>query len=265
MITGIAGVGAWALLRGVTLKPQPGEGKLLLMLGALFGTQIAAMNLGVNWTSPASGVVLMNTYPLFANLIGHFFVAEDRLSPGRLLGLVLAFSGICIIFLGRPVAEIAPRPVLGNVIVTISGLLLGVRTVYTQRLVQAIDPVRPVFWQMVVSLPFFLLAAWLSEAPLLQAVGLQAVLAIAYQGVVTAGLCFIVWTILLKKHSPGSLSMYAFPTPIFGVLASGVFYKEDVGASLWAGLAAVMAGIFIATRPGASGRTLPVDTEAAAR
>lgn len=265
MVVGIAVVGLWALLRGVPLKPQPGEAKLLLMLGLLFTVQISAMNLGVNWTSPAYGVVLMNTYPLFANLIGHFFVVEDRLSWPRVFGLALAFGGICIVFLGHPEAALAPRPLLGNLVVTLSGLLLGARTVYTQRLVQAINPIRPVFWQMVVSLPFFLLAARIWEAPTLQAVGPPAVLAIAYQGVVVAGVCFIVWTMLLKKHSPGSLSMFAFNTPIFGVLASGLFYGEDLGGRLWAGLAAVMAGIFIATRTGASGPALPVETEAAAR
>ena len=265
MVIGLAIVGLWALLRGIPLKPQPGEAKLLLMLGVLFTVQISAMNLGVNWTSPAYGVVLMNTYPLFANLIGHFFVVEDRLSLRRIFGLALAFGGICIVFLGHPEAGLAPRPLLGNLIVTLSGLLLGTRTVYTQRLVQAIDPIRPVFWQMVVSLPFFLFAGWLWEAPTLQAVGPRAVLAIAYQGVVIAGLCFIVWTMLLKKHSPGSLSMFAFPTPIFGVLASAAFYGEALDSRLWAGLAAVMAGIFIATRPGASGAALPVETEAAAR
>jgi drug/metabolite transporter (DMT)-like permease len=265
MVIGLAVVGLWAQLRGVPLKPQPGEARLLLMLGLLFTVQISAMNLGVNWTSPAYGVVLMNTYPLVANLIGHFFVVEDRLSWPRVFGLALAFGGICIIFLGHPEADLAPRPLLGNLVVTLSGFLLGTRTVYTQRLVQAIDPIRPVFWQMVVSLPFFSLAGWLWEAPTLQAVGPQALLAVAYQGVVVAGLCFIAWTMLLKKHSPGSLSMFAFPTPIFGVLASGLFYGEDLGGRLWAGLAAVMAGIFIATRLGASGRALPVDTEAAAR
>ena len=46
---------------------------------------------------------------------------------------------------------------------------------------------------------------------------------------------------------------------------SGLFYGESLGGRLWAGLAAVMAGIFIATRTGASGPALPVETEAAAR
>ena len=248
MSSGLVVVGLWAWWRGISLKPQAGEFRFLAVLGLLFAVQISGLNLGVNLTSPAFGVVLINSHPLFANFIGHFVVKEDRLSWARLCGLVLAFGGICLVFLGEPATEIAPRPILGNLIVTCSGLLLGLRTVYTQRLVQAISPERAVFWQMLVSLPCFLAAGLLTEPPVVGPIETEAVLAILYQGLVVAGLCFIVWTVLLKRHSPGSLSFFAFPTPIFGVLASAWLYGEVVTTRLWLGLAAVTLGIWIATR-----------------
>ncbi len=257
MSTGAMVVGFWARLRGISLKPQPGELRFLLALGLLFTVQIAGLNLGVDLTSPAFGVVLINSHPLFANFIGHFVVKEDRLSWPRLCGLTLAFGGICLVFLGEPSAELASRPILGNLIVTSSGLLLGLRTVYTQRLVQSIPPERPVFWQMLISLPCFLLAGLLWEQPVLKPIDAEAVWAILYQGVAVAGLCFIVWTALLTRHSPGSLSFFAFPTPIFGVLASAWVYGEALTARLWLGLAAVTVGIWIATRRQTPAATSP--------
>jgi drug/metabolite transporter (DMT)-like permease len=81
----------------------------------------------------------------------------------------------------------------------------------------------------------------------LQPITAEAVAAILYQGAVVAGVCFIIWTTLLTKVSPGLLSMFAFATPIFGVVLSGWYLGEPITPRLWLGLAAVTAGILIVT------------------
>ena len=248
MFVGALSVGAWAWVRGTSLVPGRGEWRPLLFLSTLFTVQIMMLNVGVDFTSPAYGIVLLNTNPVFANLLAHFFVPEDRLSPRRVTGLAIAFCGVCFVFLGRPDASLAPFPVWGNVLVTLSALLLGSRIVYTQRLVQTIDPIRPVFWQMVLSLLPFLAAGAIWEQPATQAVSWAAVAAILYQGMIIAGLCFLVWTTLLQYHSPGSLSMFGFTAPIFGIVFSSLFFGEAMTARLWLGLTAVTAGILLVTR-----------------
>ncbi len=202
-LTGFVAVVLWARAEGIPLKPEPGESVPLGILGVLFTLQIAGLNVAVNSTSPAYAVVLLNSHPIFTNLISHFWVAEDRLSRQRILGLAIAFSGICYLALGRPDAHLAPHPILGNVIIVISAVLLAARMVYTQRLVQTIEPVRPVVWQMAFSLPVFLGTALWLEPMTLQPLTAVPVLAILYQGVAIAGLCFVVWTRLLQRHSPG--------------------------------------------------------------
>ena len=264
MLAGIVVVVLWGWSQRIPLAPTRGERRLLAGLGFLFIVQISALNFGVHWTSPAYAVVLLNSHPVFANFVGHFFVPEDRLSWSRVLGLALAFGGICVVFLGRPDISLGMRPILGNLMVTFSGFLLGARTVYTQRLVQTMDPVRPILWMMIFSLPVFLVAALSLEKPLLQPVSAEAVWAILFQGVVIAGFCFMVWTTLLKTISPGALSMFAFSTPIFGVLLSGLIYDEAITARLIFGVFVVTAGILIATGKRAGVR-VPVSVKEPAR
>ncbi|MBG99316.1 MAG: hypothetical protein CMN58_03090 [Solibacterales bacterium] len=243
----------WSHWRGLSLLPQRSEIRQLGILGCLFTVQIASLNLGVNWTSPAYGVVLLNANPIFANLLAHFVVPGDRLSVRRVIALLMAFGGICIVFLGNPVETLAERPMMGNLLVILTSFLLGIRVVYTNRLVQSIEPVRAVFWQAMGSLPVFLLCGWLFEPPLLSSfVPLASLLAVAYQGVIVAGFCFVGWTILLKHHSPSKLSMFGFVSPIFGVLFSGLFFGEPITSRLWIGLIAVTLGIFLVTRQGSS-------------
>lgn len=252
-LSGAVAVVVWAKAAGIPLRPRPEERWPLTILGILFTLQITGLNIGVNSTSPAYAVILLNSHPIFTNLIGHFFVPEDRLSRQRILGLTIAFAGICYLATGRPDAHLAPHPILGNVIVVVSATLLAARMVYTQRLVQTIEPVRPVVWQMVFSLPVFLATAWWLEPAALGPVTAVPVLAILYQGVAIGGFCFVVWTRLLQRHSPGSLSVFGFSVPVFGVLLSALIFSEAVTGRVLIGMAAVTTGIVIVTRRPASG------------
>jgi drug/metabolite transporter (DMT)-like permease len=247
-LTGFVAVVVWAKSSGIPLRPRPGEGWPLTILGVLFTLQITGLNLGVNATSPAYAVILLNSHPVFTNFISHFFVPEDRLSRQRILGLAFAFGGILYLALGRPDAHLAPHPILGNVIIVVSAVLLAARMVYTQRLVQTIEPLRPVVWQMFFSLPFFLTAALWLEPLTLKPLTAVPVLAILYQGMAIGGFCFVVWTRLLKRHSPGALSVFGFSVPVFGVLLSAFIFDETITGRVVAGMAAVTAGIVIVTR-----------------
>jgi len=100
---------------------------------------------------------------------------------------------------------------MGNLLMVSSSLLLGIRQVYMRWLVQSVDPVRSVLGQMLLSVPLFLVIAYFTEPPVLGRLAWQAVAAISYQGVVVAGICFIAWAKLLKRHSAGTLSMFSFP------------------------------------------------------
>ena len=256
MLLGVVFVAAWARRRRVPLHPAPGELMPLLVLGVLFTVQIALLNTASAMTSPAYGVVILNAYAIFANLAGHFAgkhiraVRETSLTPLRVVGLVLALAGIAVLAFGRPDRALAPRPLLGNTLMVISSFLLGVRQVYTRWLVQRVDPARSVVWQMLLSVPLFLIVAALFEPPVVAARGLtwQAIVAISYQGVIVAGICFIVWAELLRHHSAGTLSMFAFLVPICGIALSSWIFGETLPAGLFLGTALVLAGVAMVIR-----------------
>jgi len=100
--------------------------------------------------------------------------------------------------------------------------------------------------------PLFLLIATVSEPMLLKPLTNEAIFAILYQGVVVAGLCFIVWAELLKKHAAGTLSMFSFIVPICGIWLSSIMFHEALAPGLFVGTALVLAGVFVVMRLGQS-------------
>lgn len=261
MLLGVVFVALWAQRKRVSLRPAAGELAPLLVLGTMFTVQIALLNSASPLTSPAYGVVILNGYAIFANLAGHAAehyskgkIVEERITPIRAVGLMLSLAGIIWLALGQPDQALAPRPLLGNLMMVASSFLLGVRQVYTRWLVQRVDPVRSVVWQMLLSVPLFFLIAVLTEPPILGKLSWQAVAAISYQGIIVAGICFILWAELLKKHATGTLSMFAFLVPICGIFLSSQIFGEALRSTLFAGTALVLLGVFIVVR---LGQTVP--------
>jgi len=259
MLLGVVFVAVWAQRRRVSLLPAAGELAPLLILGVMFTVQIALLNSASPLTSPAYGVVILNGYAIFANLAGHAAehyskgkIVEERITPIRAVGLALSLAGIIWLAVGQPDRALAPRPLLGNLMMVASSFLLGVRQVYTRWLVQRVHPVRSVVWQMLLSVPLFFLIAVFTEPPVIGKLSWQAVAAISYQGIIVAGICFILWAELLKKHATGTLSMFAFLVPICGIFLSSQIFGEALQSTLFAGTALVLLGVFIVVRLGQS-------------
>ena len=245
LLAGLPVLYGWVRAQGVSVTPGPGEWPKLAGLAAIFVVQITLLNYGTHFTSAAYAVVLMNSHPIFTNVVAHFFAPDDRITGLRVLGLTLAFGGICVAFLGEPDARLASRPFLGNVISIVTALSFAVRMVYTQHLVRQYDPARTIFWQTLFAVPIFGPAAWLLEPPLTGPLDWKPLLALFYQGFIVAGCLFIVWARLLRRTPVGALSVYAFPTPIFGVLASAWAFSETIPPALMVGVGGVVVGIVI--------------------
>lgn len=245
MLLGLPTLALWAWIGGVSLRPSTRELRFLWILGGLFSLQIMLLNLSVNYTSAAYSAVLINASPIFTNVIAHFFVHEDRLSKLRIVGLALAFGGVCAVLLSRPETRFASAPVLGNILAMATAVAIAVRMVYTQKLVQKIDPIRTIFWQVVFSLPCFLVVAAVFEGPAVVELATRPVVAMLYCSFGVVGVAFILWVRLLKQYPPGLISVFVFPTPLFGVLFSALVYGERIGAELLLGVAAVATGILI--------------------
>ncbi len=249
----------WTLWRRVPLSPRPGEWSGLVVLGTLFTIQIGFMNWGTHLTTAGLASTLMATNPLFASLFAHAFVPGDRLTQRRAAGLAAAFLGVCLILLGRgsPGSSADPTTagLLGNLLMLCSAAMLGARLVFAQRLLQRIDTERVVVWQMLIALPAFALAAWLTESFDPAGLAWPPLAAIAYQGIVIAGLGFMISASLLSRYLPSTVTGFNFTAPVFGVILSVFLLGEIVTWPLLAGLAAVALGILVFTTGGRTERS----------
>jgi drug/metabolite transporter (DMT)-like permease len=237
----------WAWATRTPLRIHRHEVRPLLILGAIFTVQIALLNLGVNYTSAGHVSVLLNAYPIYTVLLAHFFVPGDRLSGGRAVGVVIAYAGIVLLFSHEFSLRSDFFP--GDLMASGSAFLLGVRTIYLNRAVQRIEPVKLLLAQVAFSVPCYLLASFLFEAAHPYRWTWSLALALSFQGCIVAGFNFILNLHLLRTYKPSGLAAYFLATPLFGVLLSWLVLGEAVTIRLMVSAILVVGGIALAGRP----------------
>jgi drug/metabolite transporter (DMT)-like permease len=228
------------------LRIHSHELRPLLVLGALFTVQIGLMNLGVKHTSAAHVAVLLNAYPIYTVLLAHLFVPGDRLTGWRLIGAVTAYAGVVLVFAEEFSWHSVYLP--GDLIISTSALLLGVRTIYLNRAVQRIDPVKLLLAQVAFSVPCYLLWSALFEAQDPTRWTWSLVGSLIYQGCLVAGFNFALNLHLLRTYKPSGLAAYYLSTPVFGVLQSGWILGEAITPRLVLSAVLVAGGIALASR-----------------
>tara|TARA_B100000809_G_C15013042_1_gene485654 strand:+ start:67 stop:987 length:921 start_codon:yes stop_codon:yes gene_type:complete len=245
-------VALWAGFRGIPMRPKRSEWWWLVLLGVFFSIQIGLMNIGFQHTSGSIGSILMATNPIFAALWAHLLVAGDRLTRQRIIGLAVAFLGAAVVILQSGPIDGATAVGVGSGLVFLSAALLGGRLAYTGRLLQRMDEVRVVLWQMVISVPVFGVAALMSENIVWERVGLAPIAGIVYQGLVVAGLGFMLLTYLMKRYSTSVITSFNFVSPISGVLLSVLLLGDKITLHVLAGVALVGTGLYLVARHQAS-------------
>ena len=246
-LLGFAAITLWSLYQRVRLRMHPGELLPLMFVSVIFTLQIATLNLGTQITEASRSTIFISTYPFFTALFAHFWVPGDRLSVKKTVGISLAFGGVLLTFGGNLEFE-AQGYLRGDLIVLISGCLLGLRTVVTKRIIQSIHPYRLLFWLMIFSVPCFVISSLFLEQDASFHFSPSGVTAILYQGIVIAGFCFVTWTSILEKYSPSRLVVLFFMTPLFGVLLSYLLLGDEIGFTLIVGACLVAYGIYLVNK-----------------
>ena len=236
---------AWAGGRLAGFRIERGEWRPLIFLGLLFTLQIGMMNVGTSLTSAAHSAILLNLYAVHTVVLAHFLIPGDRLSVKKVTGVLVAYSGIVLLF-ARQVTRDAPT-LPGDVIMVVSGFILAERTVYLARAVQHLDAVKLLLAQAAIGTALLVLISLLFEpAPTRFTASLAA--SLVYQGVVISGFNFIVNLWLLRRYRPSALAAFFLTQPLFGVVAAALVTGDPLTLELLVASVAVALGIGLTSR-----------------
>ena len=217
--------------------------------------------------SITSGVasILNATTPLFTAGIASFFVAGDRLTWRRAVGIAIGFAGVGVI----AGVDVNGGSLAGEIAVVLASLSYGIGFVYARKRVVG-GPHGPLVLSAgqlliagAVATPFAALEV-ATNAPSLTATAATSVLAL---GVAGTGLGYILYYRLVEDVGPTTASFVTYLLPIVGVVLGAVALDESLGWSTLVGSAMVILGIALAESAVRSARRAvhPAETPVAGR
>ncbi|BCA27557.1 DMT family transporter [Metapseudomonas otitidis] len=224
-----------------------GDGTLLpgLGVGLLFTLEFFFISEGLVRTSASHIAVFLYTAPIFAALGLHLILPEERLSPIQWLGVLVAFGGIALAFLGKP--GNAAGSLFGDALGICAAVAWGATTVLIRgSSLSEAAPVKTLFYQLGVA-GVVLLAVAAATGRLGLVPSDRALLSLGFQVVVVALISYLGWFWLLRRYLASRLSMLSFMTPLFGVGFGVLVLGEPLDSSFIFGGLLVLGGLLLVT------------------
>jgi len=234
--------------RGVKFFERDGTLWAGVCNGTIFGIEFVLIYQGLLFTSASRAVVFIYTAPFFVALGSYVFLGE-RLRPAQWAGLALSFAGVALA-IGVPQANVDSKVLLGDLLIVAGAALWAATTliVKTTRLIRA-PAEKGMAYQVTLSIPIFVLAAWVSGETITHMPSTLSLSLLAYQAVWVVGLTFTLWFALVKAYSASKLSAFTFITPLFGVVASYFILHDTLTLAFGAAAVLVIAGLYLVNRP----------------
>jgi len=215
--------------------------------GILFGAEFIFIFAGLKTTDAARMVVFVYLAPFITAFGLHFLIPAERLSPRQWAGVLIAFGGVALAF-GDGFAS-ARGTLLGDFFGVLGALFWALTTILIRATrLAGIAPAKTLLYQLAVSAPMLLAAAWLLGEPGITRLTAPVLAAFAYQCVVVAFASYLAWFWMLRHYLAARLSVFTFLTPIFGVMAGVLLLGEPLTgtfltAALLVGLGLVLVNL----------------------
>jgi drug/metabolite transporter (DMT)-like permease len=198
-------------------------------------------------------------FPLWLVVIG-LFSSSGKIPVKAIIGLLLGFAGICIIFYEHLQDFVNPNFRIGILLSLLATWSWAFGTLYTKKQAVNFNPYFSLGLQMVISGTALIVLTQLTNSPTLQtAIPLQKIpwqswAAIAYLVVFGSVISFIAYIFALQHLPTEQASIYAYINPVVAVLLGWAFFTEHLTIFIAIGGVVTLGGVYLVNK---AFKTLP--------
>ncbi len=186
--------------------------------------------------------ILMSTAPLYATVLGHLFIKDEKINLLKFLGIFIGFLGIVFLFsddllINRSNIFYAFMVVLGPFFYTLGGLFsLKLKHIKNEVLTSSI-----LVWAVIILLPIM----FFFENPTELRPSLGSTVSLLYLGVVATAIAWLMRFYILQNNGLVFQSQVAYIIPIFGLIFGYIFLQEQITYKIIIALIAVLISTYL--------------------
>lgn len=241
---------ALALLAVVvaTRRTLPRDPRLLLaflVLGAINNViPFSLIVLGEKRIDSGLASIFNATTPIFAALVAHWMSRDERLTPGRIAGVVLGLAGV-VVLMGPSLLRAVDLTSIAQLACVAAAVVYGFAAVYARRFGKlGIDPLVTATGQLCGSALLSLPLALIFEHPwALHGISTGTWWAWIGLALPSTALAFVIYFQLIAKAGATNAASVTFLVPLSAVLLGTYALGERLAPSAFAGMALIFAGL----------------------
>jgi drug/metabolite transporter (DMT)-like permease len=242
-------------------------GHLLVMSIVNIVVPFVLIGIGEQTIDSALASILNATVPLTVIVLAPLFLPDERITVARVLGLGLGFAGV-ILLVAPDLVNLSDADLSGELMMLGSSVSYGIGNVYARRNVHGLQPLIPALFQVALAALIIVPLALVIDRPWqLTGVGVPAVAAVAWLGILGSGFAYIAYFTVLQRWGATRTSMVAYLLPVVGIALGAAVMGDPVTVNRVAGTVLVIAGIALVNSGPALRRWLDrrAEAEAAAK
>ena len=202
-------------------------------------------NWGEQYIDSSLAAILNGTTPLFTIVLAHFLVEDDSLTPSKLVGAIIGFSGLTLLVAPSLLGGMSATG-WGLIAVLVAALCYGLAVVYSRLHLRGLPPLVASTAQLTLATLYMLPLAFLVEQPLsLPVPSLTALGAVLFLAVFGTALAFVVYYRLIERTNASYVSMVTYLIPVFGVILGIIVLNEQLTWNAYVGCALILGGVMI--------------------
>ena len=248
-LIGAASLALWFAAQGKSILPQRHEWRIWAILGTFNGwLPNVLLAYALTQITTATAAMIQASSPLIVALLSHALFAEERLTPRRLVGVLVGFAGMGILIgpAAFPESGISTAGVLTMLAIACS---YATANIYV-RTVKEAEPARLALGQQICS-------GFAATALALVLVGPSAFMPVPAHlaplialGVAATALPVVLFMDLIRRTGPTRASMVGYLMPVWTAILAVLFLGETIGLREILGGAVVLAGVALVSFTG---------------
>jgi drug/metabolite transporter (DMT)-like permease len=230
--------------RGARWPRSSNEWGLIAAVGLLqFTLNYGLVFWGEQHISSGLAAVLQSTFPAFGLVIAHFYLPQERMTMGRVLGVLLGVFGVAVIFSDQ-LTIAGSMALLGSVALVLSALFGSYGNVLVKAYAGKVDPQVLAAGQMIFGfVPLLAIGIATEGNPLRFRWTTMAVVSLVYLVVVGSVVAFALYYWLLRNMDVTNTMLIALVTPVVAVILGMIVLHEKFNWRLLAGGACIISSI----------------------
>ena len=235
----------WARIAGKKLKINFQQLIEMTFFALILFAQIGLFNHGLKHTPASRAILIINLQPFFVLLLAHVFIKGDSLNVKKVIGVILGFSGLVFVLSDGNIAGLLDGVKITDLYILINTFLWAIGAVFIKRVIHKYKSYQIVFYQNIITVPLFFIAAFLFDEPMAANITVFHIVTVLYYAVISTAFGFIMMNKLLAKYKATTVHSFVFIMPISGIIISWLLLKEHISNHLFVSLVLIITGILL--------------------